>query len=157
MPMPYVRVVITLCLALLLSAQSYDMNDLDKAFGKDAIVISADVHACWHFDVYVASNQDQQRRGLMFVRELPAFTGMIFVYRQAGIRSMWMKNTYIPLDMLFIRGDGAVSSVAAHTTPHSLESVAAIEPVNYVLELNAGVTGQLGIGTNSRVLFMNLD
>jgi len=155
--MKYLRVVITLCLALLLSAQSYDMNDLDAAFGKDSIVISADQYACWHFDVYVAANREQQQRGLMFVRDLPEFVGMIFVYTRPGIRSMWMKNTYIPLDMLFIRGDGTVSSVAADTTPHSLESIAAVEPVNFVLELNAGMTAKLAIGTGSRVLFMNLD
>lgn len=155
--MKYIRVAMTICLAPLLSGQSYDTEDLDAAFGKDTIVISADAHACWHFDVYVASQPNQQQRGLMFVRELPAFTGMIFVYRQPGIRSMWMKNTFIPLDMLFIKGDGTVSSVVADTTPHSLESVAAIEPVNFVLELNAGVTARLEIGTASRVLFMNLD
>ena len=157
MPMPYVRVVITLCLALLLSAQSYDMDDLDEAFGKDAIVISADMHACWHFDVYVASSREQLQRGLMFVRDLPEFVGMIFVYTRPSIHSMWMKNTFIPLDMLFIKGDGTVSSVVADTTPHSLESIASVEPVNFVLELNAGMTAKLAIGTSSRVLFMNLD
>ena len=155
--MKFLRVTITVCLALLLSAQSYDMNDLGEAFGRDTLIISADAHACWNLDVFVASNSDQQRRGLMFVRELPAFTGMIFVYRQAGIRSMWMKNTYIPLDMLFVRGDGTVSSVATNTTPHSLESVSAIEPVNFVVELNAGMVEKLGIGTESRIVFTILE
>jgi uncharacterized membrane protein (UPF0127 family) len=155
--MKLLRVAMTVCLAFLLSAQSYDMNDLDEAFGRDTLIISADVHACWHFEMFVASNRDQQRRGLMYVREMPEFTGMIFIYRQAGIRSMWMKNTFIPLDMLFVRGDGTVSSVAADTTPHSLESVAAIEPVNFVVELNAGLAAKLGIGTESRIVFANLE
>ena len=155
--MKLLRVTITVCLALLLSAQSYDMTDLDEAFGRDTLIISADAHACWHFDVFVASNSDQQRRGLMFVREMPEFTGMIFIYRQAGIRSMWMKNTFIPLDMLFVRGDGKISSVAANTTPHSLESVAAIEPVNFVVELNAGMAEKLGIGTQSQIVFTHLE
>jgi uncharacterized membrane protein (UPF0127 family) len=155
--MKLLRVAMTVCLALLLSAQSYDMSDLGEAFGSDSLIISADVHACWNFDVFVASNSDQQRRGLMFVREMPEFTGMIFIYRQAGIRSMWMKNTFIPLDMLFVRGDGTVSSVASNTTPHSLESVAAIEPVNFVVELNAGMVEKLGIGTESSIVFTHLD
>lgn len=132
-------------------------DDLDDAFGKDTLVISADSNACWLFDVYVASTRAQQMRGLMHVRELPAFTGMIFVYPQADIRSMWMKNTYLPLDMLFIRGDGTVASVAAHTTPLSLASVSSSEPVNFVLELNAGMTAKLDIGTDSRIIFGHVE
>ena len=151
------RATVIAITALLLSAQSGQESDLDGAFGRDTLIISADDHACWLFDVYVATTRAQQMQGLMHVRSLPDFTGMIFIYRQAGIRSMWMKNTYIPLDMLFIRGDGTVSSIARHTTPLSLESVSAVEPVNFVLELNAGVTDQLGIGTNSYIVFAHTD
>ena len=155
--MKFVHVSVIVCLAFLLSGQQQASDDLDTAFGKDTLIISANESACWFFDIYVASNRSQQMRGLMHVRELPEFTGMIFVYRQAGIRSMWMKNTYIPLDMLFIRGDGVVSSVAANTTPHSLESVASVEPVNFVLELNSGMAERLGIGEGSRIIFTHLD
>ena len=158
--MKLVRVAGALAAWLLLSAQAGDggySDTLDEAFGRDTLVISADEHACWFFDVYVASDRAQQMRGLMHVRNLPEFTGMIFIYRQAGVRSMWMKNTFIPLDMVFIRGDGTVSSVIADTTPLSLESRSAIEPVNYVLELNAGVTARLGIGDRSRIVFTNME
>ena len=92
-------------------------------------------------------------RGLMYVRYMPEFTGMLFVYRQQRVLSMWMKNTYIPLDMLFIRADGSIANIATHTEPLSLESVRAIESLNFVLELNAGVTERLGINTESRVHF----
>jgi hypothetical protein len=158
--MTLLRIIAILALAPLLSGQTRDAgfaDSLDEAFGKDTLIIAADRHACWFFEIYVASSRAQQMRGLMHVRELPPFTGMIFIYRQAGIRSMWMKNTYLPLDMVFIRGDGTVSSVNAHTTPLSLESQASIEPVNFVLELNAGVTEKLAIGTDSRIIFTNLD
>jgi uncharacterized membrane protein (UPF0127 family) len=132
-------------------------DTLDEAFGTDTLILSADAHACWLFDIYVASNRAQQMRGLMYVRDLPEFTGMIFIYRQAGVRSMWMKNTFISLDMLFIRGDGTVASVIANTTPHSLESRSSAEPVNFVLELNAGVAAKLSLGTDSRIIFTNLE
>ena len=158
--MKIVRVAGVVVAWLLMSAQTGDSgfsDTLDEAFGKDTLVISADEYACWFFNVYVASGRAQQMRGLMHVRHLPEFTGMIFIYRQAGVRSMWMKNTYIPLDMVFIRGDGTVSSVIADTTPLSLESKSAIEPVNFVLELNAGVTARLGIGDRSRIVFTNPD
>lgn len=93
----------------------------------------------------------------MHVRDLPEFTGMIFVYREAGMRSMWMKNTYIPLDILFIRGDGSVANIVENTVPQTLDSIASIEPVNFVLELNAGVTEKLGIGTESHIVFTEIE
>ena len=144
-------------LGVLLSGQSAEDGNLDSAFGKDTLIISADEHACWFFEIYVARTSAQRSRGLMHVRDLPEFTGMIFIYSPARILSMWMKNTYIPLDMLFIRGDGTIASIATHTTPLSLESIASDEPVNMVLELNAGVTTKLSIGTNSRIVFTNLE
>jgi uncharacterized membrane protein (UPF0127 family) len=75
---------------------------------------------------------------------------MLFIYDNEPV-SMWMKNTFIPLDMLFIRRDGAVSSVAHNTEPQSLRSVRSIEPVSFVLELNAGTAKRLVIDENSRI------
>jgi len=155
--MTWIRIAAIGLTALLLSAQATKEDDLDSTFGKDSLVISADRDACWFFEMYIAGNRSQQMRGLMFVRDLPEFTGMIFVYREAAIHSMWMKNTYIPLDMLFVKGDGAVSSVASNTTPLSLESISSTEPVNFVIELNAGVAERLAIGEQSRIIFTNLD
>ena len=147
----FVSLRLALPLCLLLSSVGAT-QDLDDAFTQDAIVITASRDACYHFDVYMALSSEQQRRGLMFVRDLPAFTGMLFVYDDAGQRSMWMKNTFIPLDILFIRSDGGVSSIAKQTEPQSLRSIASIEAVTFVLELNAGVTERLGIDERSRVL-----
>jgi hypothetical protein len=78
---------------------------------------------------------------------------MLFVYERPRTLSMWMKNTYIPLDILFIRADGSIANIAQHTTPLSLDSISAIEPLNFVLELNAGVTGRLRIDSDSVVHF----
>lgn len=137
----------------LLSAQAARTVDLDAEFEKTVLIVSATEYACHLFDIYLAMTTDQQRQGLMFVREMPGSSGMLFPYRQAGIRSMWMKNTYIPLDILFIKANGTVSSIAKHTEPHSLASISAIEPVNYVLELNAGITERLRIDSDSSVIF----
>jgi uncharacterized membrane protein (UPF0127 family) len=154
--MTLLRILTIVCIGFLLSGQTSDDGSLNSSFPKDTLVISADEHACYFFQIYVASSREQQMRGLMHVRSLPKFTGMIFIYRQPGIRSMWMKNTYIPLDMLFIRGDGTISSVETDAVPLTLDSISASEPVNFVLELNAGVTRKLGIGTKSRIIFTNL-
>ncbi|MEQ9561017.1 MAG: DUF192 domain-containing protein, partial [Woeseiaceae bacterium] len=134
-----------------LRAQEYGIDDLAAAFGQAVIVIEANEHACHKFDVFIAESMEQQRRGLMFVRDLPQQSGMLFIYADAGIHSMWMKNTFIPLDIAFIRRDGRISSVARHTEPLSLRSIRSTEPVNFVLELNAGVTDRLFIGPESLV------
>ena len=147
------RIAATVVLALLLSGQSYSVGDLDSAFGKDTLVITASDHACHRFDVWIAVTNRQQARGLMHVRDLAADAGMLFVYSEADRRSMWMKNTYIPLDMLFIRSDGTVSSVVSNTEPLSLRSISSIEPVTFVLELNAGVADRLKLAADSQVIW----
>lgn len=137
--------------SLTAGAQTAGEADLDESFEQSSIVIAAGENACYRFEVYLAETGAQHRRGLMFVRELPRYTGMLFVYRESAVRSMWMKNTYIPLDMLFIRADGTVSSIARDAEPRSLTSIASEEPIRYVLELNAGITEELGIGPGSVV------
>ena len=127
--------------------------ELNGVFEFDSLVIVNDVGESLDFDIYLALNPEQHRRGLMFVRHLPERTGMLFVYDDDGYHSMWMKNTYIPLDMIFARADGSVSSVIKDTVPRTLNSNASVEPVRYVLELNAGTTRLLQIGTHSRILW----
>ena len=143
--------VVLLCAAAFASARAND--DLDAAFERDVLVISAGAYACYRFDIYLALDDAQKRRGLMHVRKLPARTGMLFVYDGKYQQSMWMKNTYIPLDIVFARDDGRVSSIASNTEPQSLRSIASIEPVKYVLELNAGTTARLSIDESSRLLW----
>ncbi len=127
-------------------------DDLGSIFDREVLIIEASEHACYRFDIYLAVTDRQRSRGLMFVRKLPASTGMLFVYNPEDFISMWMKNTYIPLDMIFARSDGTISSIARNTEPLSLRSVASIEPVTYVLELNAGITEKLFIDTDSRLI-----
>ena len=128
-------------------------EDLDARFGKDVLIVLASRWACHRFDIYVAVTEVQRSRGLMFVRSLPATTGMLFVYSGDRVASMWMKNTFISLDMIFARLDGTVSSVIANTEPQSLKSQFAIEPVAFVLELNAGTAARLAIDENSRIFW----
>ena len=130
-----------------------ELPSLDETFDKDVLIIETVDQGCFKFDVYLAITQAQQRRGLMFVRDLPEWTGMLFLYERAGIRSIWMKNTYIPLDILFARRDGTVSSIWPDAEPLSLKSMPAIEPVNFVLELNAGTAEKLGIKVGSKFIF----
>lgn len=131
---------------------AFAQDSLDKSFEKDVLVIVAR-DACYRFDIYLALDERQQRRGLMFVREMPARTGMLFVYRDENYLSMWMKNTFISLDMVFARRDGSISNIESDTVPLSEKSVVSIEPVNFVLELNAGTARDLSIDENSRLIW----
>ena len=151
--MKMVRILSILCLAILLSGQASDDGDLDAAFDKDVLVIAASEHACYVFDIYLALTPPQRSRGLMFVRHMPEFTGMLFVYQQPQVLSIWMKNTYISLDILFIRADGTIANIVKDAETLSLKSMRSIEPLNFVLELNAGVTERLKIDTKSQVYF----
>lgn len=126
-------------------------SDLDETFEKDVLIIHASEHACYRLDIYLAMNNEQRARGLMHVRSLPQTTGMLFVYESDGYPSIWMKNTYIPLDIVFARADGTVSSIERDAKPLSLRSMRALEPVRYVLELNAGVAEKLSIDRYSRL------
>lgn len=134
------------------AADENNASGLDALFEKESLIVISDDGKRHDFDVYIAADFEQQRRGLMFVRKLPETTGMLFVYENAGVRSMWMKNTYIPLDMIFARADGSVSSVIHDTVPQTLDSQSAIEPVSLVLELNAGTARRLKIGKHSKLI-----
>ena len=107
--------------------------------------------------VYMAISPEQKRAGLMFVRSLPTNEGMLFVHPRPAELSMWMKNTYLPLDMLFVKANGEIANIAANTTPLSLDSIRSAEPVIAVLELNAGTAEQLKIFAGDRLLHPAFD
>ena len=97
------------------------------------------------FIVEVAETSAQQARGLMFRTKLVADKGMIFPFPEDRLASFWMKNTVISLDIIFIRRDGTIESIAANTTPYSLDPVLSNEPIATVFEIAAGRAAELGI------------
>jgi uncharacterized membrane protein (UPF0127 family) len=102
--------------------------------------------------VEVAVTPDQQATGLMFRKSLPEGRGMLFDFKEDREISMWMKNTFVPLDMIFIRRDGTVHSIAENTTPESLKPIYSRGPARAVLEVVAGTVRRLGIAPGDRVL-----
>ena len=104
------------------------------------------------FMVEVADTPQERARGLMFRRTLGADRGMLFDYRHVQPAAMWMKNTTLPLDMLFIAEDGRVVNIAQNTVPGSLDTIASHAPVRAVLEVNAGTVARLGIAPDDRVV-----
>ena len=105
------------------------------------------------FNVEVARTEVQQERGLMFRDHLASDSGMIFPMNPPRSASFWMKNTLIPLDMIFIRADGSIARIAAQTVPYSLEPVSSGEPVAAVLEIAGGRAAALGIAEDDKVVW----
>jgi uncharacterized membrane protein (UPF0127 family) len=103
------------------------------------------------FDIEIADTLEQKSIGLMFRRSLAENSGMLFPYTPAQELTMWMRNTLIPLDMLFIRADGLIHRIEAWTEPLSERVIASQGPVTAVLELGGGVAEKLGIKTGDRV------
>ena len=103
------------------------------------------------FMVEVARSPQEQARGLMFRDTLADDAGMIFPFPAPRPASFWMRNTLIPLDMIFVREDGTIARIAANTVPHSEEGVTSGEPVIAVLELRGGRAAELGISVGDRV------
>ncbi len=103
------------------------------------------------FTVELADDDRERATGLMYRRSMPANQGMLFDFGRVEPVSMWMQNTYLPLDMLFVRQDGTIARIAANTEPLSTRTIPSGEPVLAVLELNAGTTGRLGIKAGDRI------
>ncbi|TIX49852.1 DUF192 domain-containing protein [Alteraurantiacibacter aquimixticola] len=103
------------------------------------------------FRVEVAATAQEQQRGLMFRTAMGADEGMIFPFTQPRMASFWMRNTVIPLDIIFIGPDGRIVNIAADTTPYSEESVRSVDIAGAVLELNAGRSAELGIAAGDMV------
>jgi hypothetical protein len=103
------------------------------------------------FTVEVARTSEEQAQGLMFRESLAPEAGMLFPFGVPRPASFWMKNTLIPLDMVFVREDGSIARIAVNTVPHSLEPVAVEEPVAAVLEIAGGRSTELGIHEGDRV------
>ncbi|MCE3255624.1 MAG: hypothetical protein K0R25_1118 [Rickettsiaceae bacterium] len=105
-----------------------------------------------NFFVKIAKTEKDRETGLMWVENLPENCGMIFEFEREQIISMWMKNTKIPLDMIFIDQNGMVVDIKSQTKPESLEIISSNEPAIKVLEINGGLVQKLGIKIGDKVI-----
>jgi uncharacterized membrane protein (UPF0127 family) len=117
---------------------------------REELLVTTDAGA-HSFQVEIADDAEERARGLMFRRTMAEGEGMLFDFGREEPASFWMENTYISLDMLFIKADGTVESIAERTTPLSRNGVPSKGPVRYVLEINGGLSDQLGIEPGDKV------
>jgi uncharacterized protein len=104
------------------------------------------------FKVEVAETPAQMTQGLMFRRSLAPDAGMLFDYKEPTAATMWMRNTLIPLDMLFVDAQGRIVNIHQRAVPQSLDVIAAAAPVRAVIELNGGTATRLGIAPGDQVV-----
>ncbi|HRJ70239.1 MAG TPA: DUF192 domain-containing protein [Beijerinckiaceae bacterium] len=113
-----------------------------------SITTARDSH---RFLVEVMRTDAERAKGLMFRQSMPHDHGMLFDFKMDAPVAMWMKNTYIPLDMLFITADGTIARIERRTEPHSERTIASGGPVRAVLELNGGTAERLNLKPGDRV------
>lgn len=140
---------LALSLALPMAACSKDTSEEASAATIPVTITAAGkTHV---FNVEVARTDAEQDRGLMFRTSLPVDGGMIFLFEKPRIGSFWMKNTLIPLDMIFIRADGSIDRIAENTIPESLEPVVSGGEVSAVLELAGGTAARLDLDETAKI------
>lgn len=130
-------------------AQSPDER---PAYEKGALSIQTAGGQVLDFTIEIAKTDRERAFGLMFVRELAEDQGMLFLYSRPQRLSMWMRNTLIPLDMLFIRADGTVESIARQAIPLDETVLRSQGRVSAVLEIGGGKADLLGIAAGDRVV-----
>ncbi|MEM7302011.1 MAG: DUF192 domain-containing protein [Pseudomonadota bacterium] len=98
-----------------------------------------------HWAIELAADDKTRQVGLMNRKSMPEMTGMLFDFHRDMMVMMWMKNTFIPLDMIFIDRNGTIIRIANNTVPHSTDIISSGQPVRYVLEINAGEAAKTGL------------
>ena len=145
------RCVLVLLLAAFALLQPFHAAALEAPLSKiEPITVATEADA-FMFPVEIADTEPLRSRGLMFRQRLPEDRGMLFDFETPRPVSMWMKNTYISLDMLFIREDGTIAYIAENTVPQSLDTIGISEPVLAVLELAGGTAKKRGIRAGDKV------
>ena len=145
------RTVTIFILALTLPAPGWSSSYFNLLDFKKSTIEVVGRDKTYKFKVELALTPPQQSMGLMFRRFVAADAGMLFVYNRVSTVTMWMKNTLIPLDIIFIRSDGTIHRIAERTIPLSKTRIFSGMPVAAVLELNGGTVERLGIKVGDRV------
>ncbi len=123
-----------------------------SAFPQSTLEIATPDARLHRFNIWVADNDRLREQGFMFIKHIDDNAGMLFVYSEPHRIAMWMENTLIPLDMLFIRSDGRVVSIAKTATPLSLKTIESTEDVVAALELKGGTAAALNIHKGAIVI-----
>lgn len=126
-------------------------SNAQESFAKEPLTIETSSGKKLEFTAELATTDGQRQQGLMFRKSMAPADGMLFDFKIDREVTMWMRNTLIPLDMVFISKDGKVTHVHANAVPHSEDIISSRGPVRFVLELNGGTAKQLGVDRGDTV------
>jgi len=143
-------IVVVLACFLWLTGSSAALSENAQISKLEPVTVASDASVTM-FTAEIADTEELRKRGLMFRHLLPEDKAMLFDYGNPRPVAMWMKNTNISLDMLFIREDGTIAAIAENTVPQSLDTISVQEPVRGVLEMAAGTVKRLGLKQNDKV------
>ena len=132
----------------------HSLNSFAELTKQDLILYNSD-NEIKIFNVEIADTNISRSKGLMWRKNVPNGTGMLFVWQKEAYRNFWMKNTPTSLDIIFFDKDGIFINVAESTQPFSLENIQSIRPAQYVLELAAGSSSKFNISKGSKILNLN--
>jgi uncharacterized membrane protein (UPF0127 family) len=134
------------------AAPEVTTKDLDRVFRRSTLQIATPDARLHHFNTWIADDDQRRARGLMFIKQLRPDDSMLFIYPQPQRVAMWMKNTYVPLDIVFVAPDGKVINVARNTEPLSLKTIESGGIALAVIELPAGTAARLKITPGAQVI-----
>ena len=148
--------IIILCSSFVFSLSTYradartldDLEDLEKG----SVSIKLNSNESIEFSVLIAESNKDRRQGLMHIEFMEKNQGMLFVFNPPRRVSMWMKNTPMSLDILFINRNGEVINMEENTTPYSTKALSSGGTIRWVLEINGGLAKKMGIKTGDLVL-----
>lgn len=136
---------------MILTGTSYLAKTAYSALPVDHLRIVSQDGKKHNFEVEIAATEPDREVGLMFREHMAPDHGMLFEMDAPAIVNFWMKNTLIPLDMLFIAPDGTIKSIHANAIPQDLTPISSVVPVNGIIELNGGQAKALGIAVGDKV------
>ncbi len=133
-------------------AENKDAQQLDRSFPRSTLQIATPDGQLHKFNIWVADNDPRRMRGLMFVEHLADDDGMLFIYPQQQPVGIWMKNTPLSLDILFVRADGRVHRIAENAKPQTTDTIPSNGNVLAVIEFKAGTAARLKIKPGAQVI-----
>ena len=143
----------------LLSTSTANAKTLDDLQGleKGSVTITLDSNEIIEFEVLIAESNKDRRQGLMHIEFMQEDQGMLFVFNPPRKVSMWMRNTPMTLDILFVDRDGKIINIEENTTPFSIKALSSGGTIHWVLEIKGGLSKKSGIKTGDDLLYRSIE
>ena len=151
--MKTLKTVLTSLVLVVLATSGCAKANINDPMLRDSIVVKTKAGEEFTFNVEIALTPGQQQHGLMDRTYLDKSAGMMFLFPDEEMRSFWMRNTLIPLDMLFISHDGTIHHIHSNATPQNDTPITSIKPAMAVLEINGGLSDKLDIQPGDKVIY----